>query len=243
MSTLNTSGSPRRADHIRNRAALLAAAHEVFAHEGADASIDEIVRRAGFAKGTFFRHFATKESLIQALLADRLLALGEIAREINRAGEPGWSTLARMMERFLEQIADDRSLAEFLERGERVAPSEEMRRARRTLAAEVDHAVRSAQQRGEVRPDVSGRDFPPIMFMISRTTARHHATQPLLGRRYLRLFLDGIRVGHASDLGDPPAPPREGPAGARCACPTPPGGAPDALSARENRRARSRSGR
>jgi AcrR family transcriptional regulator len=194
----------RRADHVRNRATLLHAAREVFAEQGADAPVEAIAHRAGFAKATFFRHFPNKEGLVQALLADRLVALGEIAREINTTREPGWTTLGSLMERLLDQIADDRSLAEFLERGERVRPTEEILRAREVLAGEIDRAVAGAQERGEVRPDVSGLDFPPIVFMITRATARHHGTHPWLGRRYLRLFLDGIRAGHDSDLGGPP---------------------------------------
>jgi AcrR family transcriptional regulator len=204
LSTPVSPGGHRRADHVRNRAALLQAARDVFAEQGADAPVEEIANRAGFAKGTFFRHFANKESLVQALLADRLASLGEIAGEINRSREPGWSTLALMMERIFDQIADDRSLADFLERGERVAKTEDIMRARDRLEHEIDGAVAGAQERGEVRPDVSGTDFPPIMFMITRTTARHHAAHPMLGRRYLRLFLDGIRAGRTSDLGEPP---------------------------------------
>ena len=204
MSTPTSPSAPRRADHIRNRAALLEAGRAVFAEQGADAPIEEIAHRAGFAKGTFFRHFASKESLVQALLADRLTSLGEIAGEINATRDPGWDTLALLMERVLDQIADDRSLADFLERGERIVATAEIVRARESLDREIDAAVAAAQECGEVRPDVSGTDFPPIMFMISRTAARHHAAHPMLGRRYLRLFLDGIRAGRSTDLGVPP---------------------------------------
>jgi AcrR family transcriptional regulator len=200
----NTSDTPRRADYLRNRAALLNAAREVFAEHGADVSVDEIARRAGFAKGTFFRHFPTKESLIQALVVEHLNALGEIAREINTTREPGWGSLGLMMERFFEQIASDRSLADFVERGGRAAPNEALVHAREVLSVEVNRAVTGAKERGEIRPDVVGVDFPMIMFMIARSTAPHRTTQPALGRRYLRLFLDGIRAGHTSDLGDPP---------------------------------------
>jgi AcrR family transcriptional regulator len=199
-----STSAPRRADHIRNRAALLGAARVVFAEQGADASVEEIAHRAGFAKGTFFRHFASKESLVQAVIADRLVTLGTIVSEMNVTREPGWATLGAMMERVLDQIADDCSLAEFLERGERAIPTAEIVDAKETLAREVHQAVAGAQERGEVRPDVTGADLPPIMFMITRATARHHAIHPQLGRRYLRLFLDGIRAGHDSDLGGPP---------------------------------------
>jgi AcrR family transcriptional regulator len=199
VSTVPSSETHRRADHVRNRAALLDAARVVFAEQGADAPIEEIVRRAGFAKGTFFRHFATKQVLVQALLADHLNALGDIASEINAGHAPGWETLSLMMERILDHLAHDRSLGEFLDRGA-VDLSPEIAQARLRLSAEIDVAVRAAQALGEVRPDVSATDFPPIVLMITRTTARRYATHPQLGHRYLRLFLDGIRSVNATDL-------------------------------------------
>lgn len=201
----NTSPTPRRADYVRNRAALMAAARVVFAELGANASVDEIARRSGMAKGTFFRHFSTKEDLIQALVADRLVRLWEVAHEINTTREPGWNTLGLMTERLLEQIEDDRLLAEFVERRRDSTPSDEIMHAVQTLAAEVDRALSGAQERGDVRADVIERDVAEILFMIARATAPHRATQPTLGRRYLRLFLDGVRAGHTSDLGDPPS--------------------------------------
>jgi AcrR family transcriptional regulator len=199
------SASPtRRADHVRNRAALIVAAREVFAEQGADAPIDEVVRRAGFAKGTFFRHFATKETLVQALMADRLTVLADVALEINDGQPPGWATLCLIMERFLDQVAGDRSISEFLDRGIHPGFTEEIAQARRRLDDQIDRAVRAAQAAGEVRPDLAGTDIPPVMFTITRTTARFNATHPGLGRRYLRLFLDGLRAGQTSDLGSPP---------------------------------------
>ncbi len=194
----------RRADYLRNQTALLEAARAVFAEQGADGSIDEVVHRAGCAKGTFFRHFATKEMLVQALLADRLAKLAEIAHEINASHAPGWSTLSLMMERFLDPIADDRSLAEFLDRGEPIVDTEDIERARRALSDEVEGALAAAQATGEVRADVTATDLPAIVWMITRSTARRHTAHPNLGRRYLRLFLDGIRSGNTSDLGEPP---------------------------------------
>jgi AcrR family transcriptional regulator len=198
---MSLSTAPRRADYVRNRTALLAAARDVFGEHGEDASVDEIARRAGIAKGTFFRHFSSKENLIQELVADRLVTLGDVAHEINTTREPGWSTLRLMIERFFEQTADDRLLLDFVERREGLNPSHEIMRARDTLASEVDRAVAGASERGEIRPDVVGPDFPKIMFMVARATAAYRATEPLLGRRYLRLFLDGIRAAHRDEDG------------------------------------------
>lgn len=178
------------------------AARAVFAEQGADAPVTEIVRRAGFAKGTFFRHFATKEALVQALLTDRLTKLEELAREINTTFDPGWESLSLMMKRILALLEDDRSLGEFLERGD-ITPTPAMRRGRRAFGDEVETAVRGAQATGEVRPDVTTSDLLSIVFMLSRTTSRHRRPERKLRRHHLQLFLDGIRVTNPAALAEP----------------------------------------
>ena len=75
-----TDTRPLRADAVRNRAALLAAAADEFAERGLDASVADIARRAGVGKGTVFRHFATKDDLIAAIVLDRV-------GELTTAGE------------------------------------------------------------------------------------------------------------------------------------------------------------
>ena len=94
-----------RVDAVRNRARLIDAGRAALADGGLDVSVEEIVRRAGFAKGTFFRHFTGKEALVRALLADRLVRLAEIARDVNDTHEPGWEALRTMMERFIDQAS------------------------------------------------------------------------------------------------------------------------------------------
>jgi AcrR family transcriptional regulator len=59
-----------RSDAARNRQLLLDAAEELFGTRGVDASVADIALRAGVAKGTFFRHFATKDDLIAAVVSD-----------------------------------------------------------------------------------------------------------------------------------------------------------------------------
>lgn len=202
MTARAPSPTPRRADAVRNRALLLQAARAVFADGGLDVSIDEIVRRAGFAKGTFFRHFPTKDALVEALVTDRLVRLGEIARDVDANHEPGWDAVRTMMERFLDSVAADRSFSESL-RGGRPHEGPDVESARRELRAQVARTVAAAQATGEVRPDIAPSDLPMIIGAISSATAPVYRTHPGLGRRYLRLFLDGIRTGTPSDLGAP----------------------------------------
>ncbi|MET8649690.1 TetR/AcrR family transcriptional regulator [Nocardia aurea] len=60
-----------RADAVRNRRLLLAAADEVFRAGGADAPLEHVARRAGVGIGTLYGHFPTRRALIAALLAER----------------------------------------------------------------------------------------------------------------------------------------------------------------------------
>jgi AcrR family transcriptional regulator len=191
-----------RVDAVRNRARLIDAGRAALADGGLDVSVEEIVRRAGFAKGTFFRHFTGKEALVRALLADRLVRLAEIARDVNDTHEPGWEALRTMMERFIDHVAADCSFSECL-RGEPV-DDPALQPVREALDAEVSRTLAAAQATGEVRPDVDRSDLEMVMMAILSATAPVHATHPHLGRRYMRLFLDGIRSGTPSDLGGPP---------------------------------------
>ena len=69
-----------RADARRNYDQLVEQAKIAFAESGADASLDEIARRAGVASGTLYRHFPTRLELIEAVLADQLAELVELGR-------------------------------------------------------------------------------------------------------------------------------------------------------------------
>ena len=73
---------PPRADAVRNRAAILAAAGAVFAERGPAASTEEVARRAGVAVGTVFRHFPTKRDLLVAILKALLARLDAEARQL-----------------------------------------------------------------------------------------------------------------------------------------------------------------
>ena len=74
-------GHPRgqRADARRNRAKVLVSAQKLFAEQGLDAQIDEIARDAGVGVGTVYRHFLTKEDLLQALADERFVGLAQAA--------------------------------------------------------------------------------------------------------------------------------------------------------------------
>jgi AcrR family transcriptional regulator len=71
-----------RADARRNRARILTEAEAVFAADGLSASTEEIARRAGVGAGTMFRHFPTKNALVEAVVMERLERLVAVARTL-----------------------------------------------------------------------------------------------------------------------------------------------------------------
>ncbi|WP_165228214.1 TetR/AcrR family transcriptional regulator [Aquisphaera insulae] len=77
-----------RADAQRNRAHLLEVAKAAFAEKGSGASLDEIARRAGVGIGTLYRHFPTRDALIEAVYRNEVDQLGEAARRLSAASPP-----------------------------------------------------------------------------------------------------------------------------------------------------------
>src|ERR1700754_2182360 len=99
---------PLRADARRNRERVLKAAQATFAEHGHEAQMDDVARRAGGGVGTVYRHFPTKEALMEALAVDRferVLAAGKLA--LDRA-DP-WEALAEALWAGAELLAGDRS--------------------------------------------------------------------------------------------------------------------------------------
>ncbi|MDF3982194.1 helix-turn-helix domain containing protein [Luteibacter sp. PPL201] len=90
--------TPLRADAARNRERILAAADEVFLERGADASLDDIAKRAKVGIGTLYRRFPTREALLGALCDERLLALAANSRSRDDAMDPDASLRTFMIE-------------------------------------------------------------------------------------------------------------------------------------------------
>src|SRR5438270_11777052 len=100
---------PSRADARRNYDKVLAAAREAFAEGGESTSLEEIARRAGVGIGTLYRHFPTRQALLEVLY------LGEVEEMCRSAalldgGDP-WEALNSWFERFIAYLATKRALA------------------------------------------------------------------------------------------------------------------------------------
>ena len=190
---------PLRADAARNRELLLAAAADEFAERGLDASVADIARRAGVGKGTVFRHFATKDDLLAAIVLDRIDALNAVGERLLQAADPG----AALLE-FLTAAAHQRQQLDlsFLQEAGELNP--EVTRVRAQMFQTVGALVERARKHGTVRADVTGTDVILLMCAPNHVTSYVHDAPPDLWQRYLAIIFDGLRAEGAHPLPHPP---------------------------------------
>jgi AcrR family transcriptional regulator len=189
-------GRPQRADARRNRGRVLDAARECFAQAGLDAQIDDIARCAGLGVGTVYRHFPTKEALIQALAQDRFDRLAEKAYDALEASNP-WEGFCGFMRYSAEIQARDRCLSEVM--GSRP----EMMHAAASSAGLYEpmaKLVRRAQRSGAMRRDAHPDDMPALVCALGRVTNPASPGPTMDWRRLLPIMLDGLRAPGGSNL-------------------------------------------
>lgn len=158
---MEVGGTPLRADARRNRARVLEAAADLFATEGLSVPVKEIASRAGVGTGTVSRHFPTKESLFEAILARRMGELLEHADDlIDR--QPGVAFFA-FFSAVVGAGAADRGLAERLTAavGDREGLGERI--GADVLCERLGAFLDSAQQAGAVRLNVELADVEALM--------------------------------------------------------------------------------
>lgn len=177
-----------RADAERNRAALLAAAREIFGEHGLDASLDEIARRAGVGNATLYRRFPTRRDLIAEVFAGQMAEYVTLAERALLEPDP-WAAFAGYLTRIFEMQATDRGLAELLvtstfDDDERLAA---LRAAAQRGATEV---IERAQAAGVLRADFTRQDIS----LLARGNAGvlQRSPYPDAWRRHLALILDGL---------------------------------------------------
>src|SRR5918994_2680068 len=110
---MTTLVKPLRADARRNREKVLAAARTVFAEQGVDAQMDDVARHADVGVGTVYRHFPTKEALLNALSDELFAVIAVHTRTLLTVGDP-WEAFTRAMWFGAEKTAGDRAFTEIL---------------------------------------------------------------------------------------------------------------------------------
>jgi AcrR family transcriptional regulator len=177
---------PKRADARRNYEKVLAAAREAFAEGGESTALEEIARRAGVGIGTLYRHFPSRQALLEALYVDEVEEICRTAAQLE--GDDPWEALNTWFERFIGYIATKQALAaELLNYVERDAQVFKTSRAALWNAGEP--LLQRAQEAGVVRPDVGiGEVIQMVMGIAKIPTGDPRQTEHIL-----RIALDGLR--------------------------------------------------
>jgi AcrR family transcriptional regulator len=191
MNTVDTSTQalitrPKRADARRNYEKVLAAAREAFAEGGEATSLEEIARRAGVGIGTLYRHFPSRQALLEAVYVDEVEAVCRSAAELDDA-DP-WEALNSWFERLIAYLATKRALAhELLDYLDQDASLFQV--CRTSLFEAGEPLLKRAQDAGAVRPDVTITDVIQMMAGIGKIPT----TDPAQLDHVLRIALDGLR--------------------------------------------------
>jgi AcrR family transcriptional regulator len=187
---MTSSGTrPLRADAQRNRDRLLETAVQALSHDGPDVTLDAIAKAAGVGIGTLYRHFPTREALVEAAYRNELDRLCDAVGDLLAAMPPDAATRA-WMDRFVAYMTTKRGMADALRAlvasgGNPFAHS----RARMTTAicALLQAGAAVGTLRSDVEPDVVLGSLSGVSLVACEQA---HGEQ---GDRMLDLLMDGLR--------------------------------------------------
>ena len=181
---------PMRADAQRNYRRLLEAASGAFAEHGADdVSLEEIARRAGVGIGTLYRHFPTRQALLEAVYTDQVESLSARAAELLRAESPG-DALAEWLRAMMKFSSTKRNMTTALLAG-LGTDSELLSSCAKEIKGAAESLIARAQQAGVVRADADAKDVIRLVHAVNIATEK--APDPGQADRMLALILDGLR--------------------------------------------------
>jgi AcrR family transcriptional regulator len=180
---------PLRVDARRNYDRLLAEAAAAFFERGIDVPLEEIARAAGVGIGTLYRHFPTRDALIEAVYRREVELLCDAADELLRDCPPG-DALELWLQRFVEYVAAKRGMAAAL-KSVVGADSALFAESHRRVSDAINQLVAAGVGAGAIRDDVEPFDLlravSGICLATDRDDWREHA------KRLVSLLMDGMR--------------------------------------------------
>ncbi len=165
---------PLRADARRNRERILKAARAVFGDQGIDAQIDDVAKRAKVGVGTVYRHFPTKEALLDALVRERFSEIAQFAKEALRH-EDAWEGFCELMWRAAERNAADRAFCDAVAFTDCTAIVARLRAS----AHMTEDLMSRAQAQGSAAPRRRPGTDIPIMMSAAASVMRNHSARGL----------------------------------------------------------------
>jgi AcrR family transcriptional regulator len=180
-----------RADAQRNRDKLVKAAGLAFAEHGIDTSLEEIAERAGVGIGTLYRHFPTREHLVEVVYALEVQGLCKAADDLAKKYPPD-EALAEWMLRFVDYIAAKRGMAASLKLL-LASNSEFFAEASGKIPAALQRLIESAKADGSIRADIDNSDLMNALSGIY--SAPQTPDWRERSKRLVALLMDGLRWG------------------------------------------------
>jgi AcrR family transcriptional regulator len=182
---------PLRVDARRNRDRLLAEAADAFFDRGIDVPLEEIARRSAVGIGTLYRHFPTRDALIEAVYRRELELLCEAADELAAEYAPG-EALARWLERFVDYVAAKRGMAEAL-KSVVGADSELFSESHRRISQAIGGLVNAGVDAGAIRSDVEPLDLLRAVSGVCLLPTSSGDDWRVHAKRVVGLLMDGMR--------------------------------------------------
>lgn len=187
---------PLRADARRNYDLLVAAANAAFTERGADASLEDIARRAGVGIGTLYRHFPTRDALLAKVLTDGTEAMNARAEEL-LAVEPPIAALAAWLNALVGYVTTYSGLAKALA-ASLVTTTTKLGCSCQAMSAGGARLLVRAQQTGEIRADATIKEV--MLAAHAAAWAAEQTSEPVIAQRLLTLLIDGLRASPPAQI-------------------------------------------
>src|SRR6201991_4197483 len=186
-----------RADAVRNRGRVLAAAKAVFSAGGPEESLEAVAKKAGVGIGTLYRHFPTRQDLFEAVYRREVQQLVELAEELRNAPAPV-DALRRWLRSNVEFVATKKGMSAALAltvQGSSDLAAFTFDRLTKAVGALLDRAVAA----GEIRSDISPEDL--LRALVGMCYMHDQPGWQKSVMRLVDVFVDGLRVQTSSDGG------------------------------------------
>src|SRR6201996_4329700 len=171
MATKRSKPAPRRprADAQRNRERILEVAKEAFTEHGAGVSLDEVAKQAGVGAGTLYRHFPTREALLEEVYRTEVEKLAAAEREFTRTMPPVKALRAWML-LFVDYIAAKQIIAPALNTMVG-GPSKVLQSAGDQIKGAINALVERAIASGDIRSDLDPLDLLRALVGVSNVAS------------------------------------------------------------------------
>ncbi|MFC5863130.1 TetR/AcrR family transcriptional regulator [Acidicapsa dinghuensis] len=178
-----------RTDALRNRERILEVAKGAFTRYGATTSLDDIAKQAGVGAGTLYRHFPTRDALIEAVYRSEVEKLAAAAHGFAATISPVEALRAWLL-LFVDYVAAKHIIAPALN-SVAGGPSKLYEGSRSLVQGAIEELVKRAKKSGEVRRDVDASDLLRAVIGVSYVGAGGDWQQS--ARRLVDILVAGSR--------------------------------------------------